>query len=313
MSQFHSKEELKVELMSLEREKILGIDPSFVAIVKAEYFDNYDLPCPVRVTIKTEDGGLVDVVLRQNRHGEVEKEIQVFRALEEYGLPVPKVLVGAFLNESGEHEAVYALIEGENLQKLSMRSEADLRRAKELLVEAVIKLMEATPFIEQHEVSKLMPRITLMSEFEQLHENDNPWLNDKIYQSAIEYLRGVLKRVNTTLVISNGDYQPGNFLAKDGKIVGYLDFESASFQDPMMGFIKYPIYDMLPLSRTSIVEEFLKRKGFSKDDFRIRLILGCMKILKDEIPITGGDKETEEYRTRILELLRESLGAINQQ
>ena len=77
----------------------------------------------------------------------------------------------------------------------------------------------------------------------------------------------------------------------------------------MMGFVKYPIYDLYPLGRTDIVKTFLGKKGFSEKDFNIRLALGCLKILKKEIPITGGDEETQEYRHRILSLLDKSINS----
>ena len=112
-------------------------------------------------------------------------------------------------------------------------------------------------------------------------------------------------------MLSNGDYQPGNFLTQDGKITGFLDFESPSFQDPMMGFVKYPIYDLDPLGKTDVVKTFLEKKGFSEDDFNYRLALGCLKILKKEIPVSGGDKETEEYRDRVLILLKKSTDLID--
>jgi len=307
INKFRSEEERKVVLTPTEKEAVLRADSSFSSIVSAVYFDNYDLPCPILVKVETDSGEFKEVVLRQNRHGDVEKEMQMFKALEEFGFSVPKLLAGPFKNNIGESEAVYSLLPRENLQKLSMGSDQELQTAKELLVQAVVKLMDATTFIEKHLVSKSMPRLTLMAELEQLNTEDNLWFGEKIFKSAVGYLQDVLKNVNTPLVISNGDYQPGNFLAKDGKITGYLDFESASFQDPMMGFVKYPIYDLLPLSRTNIVEVFLRQKGFSKEDFCIRLALGCLKILKKEIPVTGGDKKTQEYRTRVLNLLQGSI------
>lgn len=305
--QFHSETERAVTLSHLEREKLLSANPAFVSVIKAEYFDNYDLPCPVRVTLRSADGELIDVVLRRNRHGDVDKEVKMFSALAEAGLPVPKLLAGPFQNDEGESEAVYSLLPGENLQKLGMRSEADLQAAKVLLVQAVLKLMEATPFIEQQEIGRTLPRITLVAELAGLSAADNPWLETGEYRSAMERLRPILSEINTPLVLSNGDYQPGNFLTQDGQITGYLDFESASFQDPMMGFVKYPIYDLFPLARTDVVDMFLKRKGFTRQEFGIRLALGCLKTLKEEIPLTGGDTEAEAYRARVLSILRANL------
>lgn len=307
---FRTEEERRVILTQNEQDKILGIDPSFKAISEAVYFDNYDLPCPVRVSVETKDGQTITVVLRKNRHGDVRKEIQIMRALREYGLPVPEVLVEPFEAEDNEYAAVYSLLPGENLQKLSMRSDEDLVRSKELLVQAVIKLTDASEYIREHEVSKNLPNITLMNELELLNSKDNPWLQEVLYQDAIQKLQKIIPTVETPLVLSNGDYQPGNFLTQDGEITGFLDFESPSFQDPMMGFVKYPIYDLHPLGRTDIVKLFLDKKGFSEKDFNIRLALGCLKILKKEVPITDGDEETQEYRHRVLSLLDRSINSI---
>jgi hypothetical protein len=139
---------------------------------------------------------------------------------------------------------------------------------------------------------------------------DNLWLQEKVYRDAIQKLQAILPNIDTPLVLSNGDYQPGNFLTQGGEITGFLDFESPSFQDPMMGFVKYPIYDLYPLGRTDVVKVFLDRKGFYEKDFNTRLALGCLKILKKEIPVTDGDEETQEYRRRVLSLLNKSLESL---
>ena len=171
--------------------------------------------------------------------------------------------------------------------------------------------MDATNFIKKHEVAKILPSITLLDELKALNTEDNLWLREKIYQIAFQKLQKILPNIKTPLVLSNGDYQPGNFLAQDGKITGFLDFESPSFQDPMMGFVKYPIYDLDPLGKTDIIKVFLNRKGFSEVDFNYRLVLGCLKILKKEIPVSGGDKETQGYRSRVLNLLKKNADLIH--
>ena len=305
--QFRTEQERKVTISRNEQEHILKIDPSFQAIKEAVYFDNYDLPCPIRVTVTKKDNSQAVLVLRQNRHGNVRKEVQIFRALKEYGLPVPEVLSGPFKMENGEHAATYSLLPGENLQKLGMKSGKDLELAKKLLIEAVLKLIDATEYIKNHEISKYLPYITLISELEKVNTKDNPWFKEEFYRSAVTKLEPILKNMGAPLVLSNGDYQPGNFLAENGIITGYLDFESPSFQDPMMGFVKYPIYDMLPLARTDIVQIFLNKKGYSERDFNYRLALGCLKTLNQEIPVSGGDEEMEKYRTRTIHLLKQSI------
>jgi len=286
---------------------ILGINSDFRTISSAYYFDNYDLPCPVRVTISKENGTDMTLVLRKNRHGVIANEIRIFKVLRTADLPVPEILVEPFLNEEGEYVAVYSLLEGENLQKLSMRSESGLEQAKELLLDAVTRLMDTTDLVRRSEIGNQLPELTLESELNAISACGSPWLEETVFHSAMVKLHPVLSVVNTALVLTNGDYQPGNFLAKGGKITGFLDFESPSFQDPLMGFVKYPIYDMLPLSRSDIVTLFLKRNGFSKEDFDHRLALGCLKTLVKEVAISGGDQEAQEYRERVMVLLENSL------
>ena len=161
---FRTEDERKEAFTQDEQDKILGIDPSFKSILRAVYFDNYDLPCPVRVSVTTKDNKVITVVLRKNRHGDVRKEIQILLVLKEFGLPVPEILSKPFEVDDDEYAAIYSLLPGENLQKLSMRSEKDLGLAKELLVQAVAKLMDATNFIKKHEVAKILPSITLLDE-----------------------------------------------------------------------------------------------------------------------------------------------------
>lgn len=76
-----------------------------------------------------------------------------------------------------------------------------------------------------------------------------------------------------------------------------------------MGFVKYPIYDLYPLARTDLIQMFLDAQGFSEEDFDHRLALRCLKILKREIPVSGGDKDTREYRSRVLTLLKMACGS----
>ena len=309
-TQFRTEDQRRAALTQSEREQILGIDPSFQGITKPTYFDNYNLPCPIRVEVETSENKSRVVVLRKTRHGNVEVEVKMFRALKEYGLPVPEILSDPFRNEVGDYVAIYSLLEGENLQKLSMRSEDDLQEAKRLLVEAVLALMDASSFIAKHEVSKSLPQRSLQVELEAIRTSRSLWSKDPIFQLALQRIEGNLPGVTTPLVFSNGDYQPGNFLAQNGHITGFLDFESPAFQDPLMGFVKYPIYDLHPLSKTNVVETFLDAMNFTKRDFSIRLALGCLKTLQREIPLDGGEVDTRGYRERVLTLLASALAEL---
>lgn len=305
MNEFRSEEERKVELTPSEQKAILDSDPEIRSITKAVYFDNYNLPCPILVTVATDVGGQ-GLVLRKTRHGDVKREVQLLALLGEYGLPVPAILAGPFVNEQGETAAVYSLLPGENLQKLSSRSEEGLESAKNLLIEAVGRLTAATRFVSSSETARSVPRKTLAAQLAYVTEA-NPWSEHDVFGQAVDCLGRVIPEIDTPLVLTNGDYQPGNFLAEDGKLTGFLDFESALFQDPLIGFAKYPIYDLRPLSRTDLIERFVKQEGFTMADFNIRLALMCLMILKKEVPVTGGGEKTDAYRAHIFDVLRGSL------
>lgn len=304
-NEFRSEEERKVALTPGEQKAILDSDPEIRSVTKAVYFDNYDLPCPILVTVAT-DAGERRLVLRKIRRGDVRREVRLLALLSEYGLPVPSVLAGPFVNEEGETAAVYSLLPGENLQKLSSRSEEGLECAKNLLIEAVGKLAGPTEFVGGSELGRSIPRETLAAQLSSVTDA-GPWSGHDVFRQTADHLGRVIPKIDTPLVLTNGDYQPGNFLAKDGKLTGFLDFENAMFQDPLIGFAKYPIYDLIPLSRTDLIERFVKQNGFTMADFNIRLALMCLMILKKEVPVTGGGEETEGYRARILDILRGSL------
>ena len=305
MNEFRSEEERKVGLTPSEQKAILGSDPEFRSITKAVYFDNYNLPCPILVTVAT-DRAEQGLVLRKTRHGDVRREVQLLALLSEYGLPVPAVLAEPFVNEQGETAAIYSLLPGENLQKLSSRSEEGLECAKNLLIEAVGRLTAVTGFVRGSETARSVPRKTLATQLAYVTEA-NPWSGHDAFRQAADYLGRVIPEIDTPLVLTNGDYQPGNFLAEDGKLTGFLDFESALFQDPLIGFAKYPIYDLRPLSRTDLIERFVEQNGFTMADFNVRLALMCLMILRKEVPVTGGGEETDGYRARILDILKASL------
>ena len=306
-SHFRSEEERRVILSGRELKEILDTDPDFISVSKSIYFDNYDLPCPVLVEVTKANKDKKKLVLRKNRHGDVKLETTVIMALEEFGLPVPKILAKPFQNENKEWCAVYSLLPGENLQKIASKSSEDLELAKKLLVQAVQELAKASDFISKHELLHDLPRIDLEQELENIKVKDGEWLKDPLFKSAINFLEQNTRFITTPLILSNGDYQPGNFLANDGKLSGFIDFESASFQDPMMGFVKYPIYDLIPLSRTDLIDQFLETMNFSRGEFSIRLILGCLKIIQKEIPLENDNEETQQYKTRVTTILREEL------
>jgi len=116
--------------------------------------------------------------------------------------------------------------------------------------------------------------------------------------------------ISEPLVFTNGDYQPANFLTEEGELSGVVDFELAALQDPLVGFAKYPIYDMYPLNGAGVVDDFLESCGYSWKDFAPRLALGCLITLQREIIVEGGDEHEHRYRERVITLLYHALDRV---
>jgi hypothetical protein len=203
--------------------------------------------------------------------------------------------------------AVYSFLPGQNLQHLSESSEQGCQLAARLVIEATSRLALLTPDIEQQVSPDLIPRRTLTHQLAMIVNDGSPWLQDKRFLEAIKKLAFVFRQITDPLVFTNGDYQPANFLTDDEKVTGFVDFEHASYQDFLFGFVKYPIYDLHPLNKGGMISHLLKAKGISFAQFAPRLALGCLQTLQQEIPITEG---ADRYRHHVTGLLKAAVAAL---
>ena len=80
------------DLSDVQARAVLSIKPRGARITRAAYFDNYNLPCPIKVDVQLPDGGLESVVVRTTRHGSVELEALLLEALMKIDFPAPEVL-----------------------------------------------------------------------------------------------------------------------------------------------------------------------------------------------------------------------------
>lgn len=303
---FHPEYKLKTTLSSFEKEQVLSIFPRGTKIGGAHFFDNYNLPCPIKIKVKLLNKEEAVVVLRKTRHGKIKTEASLLKALYKLNLPVPVVLRGPkelFLNAE-EQISILSLLPGINLQVLSMGLPEDLRNSKRLLIEGIQKLHSLTNKISREPVAKSLPHERLIDQLRETQNPQKPWSSESVFREAVKKLEPVLKKITTPIIFTNGDYQPANFLTDKSKITGFVDFESACFQDPLIGIAKFPIYDLHPINKAGFVDDFLKANRFTKVDFAPRLALGCLMILQEEVPVKGGGKDVQKYRERVLGLLK---------
>jgi len=303
--EFRSEAERRAILSIKESEFICAAFPQGAKILSAHFFDNYDLPCPVLVTLELTDGTKRKAVFKKSRGSRHHHEPEILQLLKNLGFPVPAVLKSSSGTDAGSGKlTLMECLPGVNLQKLSMSSPNNLRQAKRLLIEGVVRLNALSPQLEAN-ADELLPNVRLTDVLRTIESRKSAWSEHALFRDAISHLRTGLP--NDSLVFSNGDYQPGNFLT-DGKMVtAYLDFEDARFEDRLIGFAKYMIYDIAPMNRAGLVSDYLAYAGASPADFAPRLTLGCLRTLQNEISPTENDREMTAYRERVLDLLNKSI------
>jgi len=299
-----------VELTDLQTSMVLSVCPAGSRIVSAEHFRREFLPAPIRVTARTPDGDARSVVIRLARHGSIEDEARLFGVLASLGLPVPEVLAGPEVDpELPGHPqiALYSLLPGIDLQKLSERSAEDCQTAADLVVDAATTLAELTSKLRSEPAADLLSTVGLTGELSRIVSGGGLWLRSETFLDAVERLRPLLAEAPEEPAFTGGDNQAGNFLTDGARVTGFVDFEMAGYRDFLLGFAKYPIYDLHPLNRAGMIEVLLREKGFSQRDFQIRLALGCLATLQREIPADGPDNA---YRTHVVGLLAKALDSI---
>lgn len=301
MKAFHTEDELVVGLSQTEIDLVLSIFPTGASVEESHYFDNYDLPCPIKVRVKQPNGESKLVVLRRARHGDVEREVAVEQLLSEIGLPVPRVLAG-----STEGVVVLSWLEGEDLQHFSMRSDAHTERAKHLLISALGTLESITETVDVQSSGNLLERRSLVMELDAIPK-DGPWKSEPLFLNSVSSLRPVLEQIDTPISFTNGDHQPANFLTDGERVTGFLDFEDACLRDPLMGIAKYPVYDLHPLNKAGFVDLYLDSRGFDQADFAPRLALMCLATLQGDIPVQPLSEGERQYQQHVLQLLDESI------
>jgi|TARA_B100002003_G_scaffold213461_1_gene211147 hypothetical protein len=299
-----------MELTKSQVRMVLGVFPTGSRITDWNHFQREYLPAPIRVTVRTPAGKIQSVVIRLARHGSVEDEARLLGVLAKLGLPVPELLSSPVIDpEISSHPviALYSLLPGINLQKLSERSAKDCRLAARLVVHATTRLAELTGSLRTCRETDFLPLFSLTDELNQIVSAGGPWLHMKIFLEAVSTLKPMLAEESEDPVFTGGDNQPGNFMTDGKKVTGYLDFEMAGYRDFLFGFAKYPIYDLHPLNRAGMIHTLLAETGYSVREFQIRLALGCLSTLQREISTNGPDSK---YRNHVIGLLSHSLNSL---
>jgi aminoglycoside phosphotransferase len=307
-------------LSTFQEQFILSACPASSHILSARFHRTVRLPGPIWVSVALPGGNECMLILRMDqRIGGVEREAAILPVLARLGLPVPVVLTGPVVDPTRPEWGAMTILNvlpGQDLLAYSWDAPPPaLERAMRLVLDGVARLHALTNEIARDPVAAKLPCITLLDELQGVIRRGGPWLNEPLFTDAIERLLPIVSAIDTPLVFSSGDYNPGNFLFDGEQLTGFIDFTWPCFEDPHIGMAKYWTYSWYPLDKAGIVERYLEEQYLSFAEFAPRLAVRCLWTLQREIAVSGGedilvDDEYEshaDYRRRILDLLAKAM------
>jgi aminoglycoside phosphotransferase len=298
---------------SLEQFLLTGL-PTGTLILSAEPYRPAYSNFPALLTLKLADGAIRRCVVKIKSATLVALEVKALNLANRAGLPVPELLSDP-ISLSPDRTAAVLMSElpGRPLPWCGVESLRDADRACRLLLEAVDRLHLATDCVAElgeRWSTKALPRHTLEQEYADTVASAGEWMKVKSFKSAVQVLGSALPTVNDSLVFSNGDYNPLNFLYDEDTLCGFVDFEGACFENPHIGFAKFLIwkhdtYGWGTGAMTGLVERYLYSRGLSRLEFAPFLLLRSLRHLVQEVSLDGiGDRHVREH---ILELIEKGL------
>jgi aminoglycoside phosphotransferase (APT) family kinase protein len=289
---------------------VLSAYPVGTTVTAVEPYRSGYLRFPARVALALPDGAAGACVVKAGSPGErIAHEARVLVALAALGLPVPDVLAGpATLAQLGSATAAFVMraLPGEPLPWLGLSDLATADQTCRLLLEGVSRLHQLTPAVSAHPIAPHLLRRTLASELEALLRGSGAWLTLPGAREAVAYLQHAVPGIAGPLVFSNGDYNPLNFLHTDGRLSGFIDFEHACFEDPLLGFAKFIVwaYDDWGWGagqKAGLVERALYQQNATRAEFLPHLVLRCLQTLRDAGAVPQhGDEGPQAATLRVL-------------
>jgi aminoglycoside phosphotransferase (APT) family kinase protein len=226
-----------------------------VRLIHAEPLSKSTRDAPWRLDTEVE-GVVRRYVLRINVRG-IEHEYAVLCAMESVPVPTPRAYG---LDPHGEALGapcfIYEFIEGESLLKPMLAGE---RWAEDLYIETVCNLQE----VSRLDLREIEHRLQVEETAKTLLEAADTLFREKPNELA-EVVSAKLRRTMPECPparFSNGDLWLDNFISRDGRLAGVIDFENAGFSDPVYEFL-LPFFVAPDLRGRGIEERYCERMGF---------------------------------------------------
>lgn len=266
-------------------------------------FRRLPLPFPAELVLATSQGPVTCVVktapasasqrrqFRDHAEERLAVEAAALAALSRIGFDAPRVLAGpaTVRTDSGPYDVlVMTRLPGDPLPWIHVSDIAIVDRTCRLLFDAIDGLHDLTERVTDSAVTEGIPRRTLDQELAEVSARKSPWAATRLFQDAVELLQEQLPQHRLPLVFSNGDYNPLNVLADDAGLTGWVDFEHACFEDPLIGFPKFLFWSddsgWMLASQSGLVERYLYRHRVAPATFAVRVVLRGLTHLHDTNP-----------------------------
>lgn len=302
------------EMDGFQQSLVLQGFPAGTRIVEGDSYRPGYLRYPLRVRVRLPDGREAFCVLRVDPlRGGIEREAKLLPALARFGLSVPSVLAGPAIHPDYADAGpmvVLSELPGRPLPWVnSTLAEIDL--TCRLHQKAIARLHQLTEQVRSADAAGDLPDNTMLSELEEILGRGGPWLETEVFRQAVRRLHPILASIETPLALSNGDYNPMNFLYDGQELTGWIDFTGACFEDPHIGFAKFIIWGFDSYgwgSKGGLVERYLYAQDVSRTEFAPRLALRCLLRLQRDSSVAG--ERDAVQREVILKVLQESLTSL---
>jgi len=270
--------------------QILAAYPKAARIVDSHAYRTGYLPYPARITFETITGVQTTCVLKVNQQAHlIAHEAYVLQLLREVQLAVPEVLAEP-IPLIGDVQSFTALllseVPGQPLPWIALTDLADAHLTCQLLHTAVDRLHALTNLVRTHDHKNRLPSVTLAAELQHIGDSAGQWLDVALFREGMLMVQELLPRFVVPLVFTNGDYNPLNFLYRDNKLTGWIDFEHARFEDPYIGFAKFLLWANDASGwgagvKFGLVERYLYNHNVEPAAFLFRLVLRGLWHIKD--------------------------------
>ena len=258
----------------------------------AEPYRRHPSPFPVKLTLTTAGCPLKCVVKTAPAHdSRLTVEATALTLMQRVGGDAPRVLVGPITTDTDTGPIEFLVmtpLPGRPLPWLAVSDIATGDRTCRLLFQAIEELHALTDRVSRQPAAQQIARRTLDVELAEVIARDSPWVQTSLFDRAVDHLNRHLADHRLPLVFSNGDYNPLNVLADDHGLTGWIDFEFAAFEDPLIGLPKFQFWaddsGWVLASQTGLVERYLFRHRVSPESFAIRILLRGLTHLLDTTP-----------------------------